>query len=71
MHAKPTKSVMGFLVLLFLLSVPLWLAGPVFEQLLYQDTPLKLPASALQFVFPVIAALVITYREAGSDEVNQ
>lgn len=71
MTTTPTKSMVGFLVLLFVLSVPLWLAGPIFEQLLHQDVPLNLPLSALQFVIPLIAALVMTYREDSPDQMKR
>jgi membrane protease YdiL (CAAX protease family) len=65
MHTRTITSPLRFFVLVFLLSIPFWLIGgnrlPV---------PMNLPTSSLMFITPLIAAVVLTYREHGSDGVK-
>jgi membrane protease YdiL (CAAX protease family) len=56
-----------FFLLVFVLSVPFWLVGPMAEPLLQKAIPIDLPLSALQAVNPLIAASILVYGENGSD----
>ena len=58
-----------FFILLFALSVPFWLAGGMAEQEL--PLPFSLPAGALVLVCPMVAALILIYREEGSNGIKQ
>ena len=58
-----------FFILLFALSVPFWLAGGMAEQEL--PLPFSLPAGALVLVCPMVAALILIYREKGSNGIKQ
>ena len=49
-----------FLVLLFVFSVPFWLAAVFFDAT--QLIPVKLPWSALQFLAVLIAAILFAFR---------
>jgi membrane protease YdiL (CAAX protease family) len=57
-----------FFGLVFLLSMPLWLLGAFIGKL---DIPINLPIGALGFVVPLIAAVILTYRERGSAGVKE
>ena len=59
------RSPLKFFILLFALSVPFWLAGGMAEQEL--PLPFSLPAGALVLVCPMAAALILVYREDGSN----
>ncbi len=59
------RSPLKFFILLFALSVPFWLAGGMAEQEL--PLPFSLPAGALVLVCPMAAALILVYREEGSN----
>lgn len=71
MTNRTSRSPAAFFVLVFVLSVSFWLAGPVLEHALPQDVPINLPVSAVQFLNPLIAALLLTYRERGATGVRQ
>jgi len=58
-----------FFVLVFVLSVPFWLLGAFTD--LSKNIPINLPIAALMLVNPMIAALILVYRENGSDGVKQ
>jgi uncharacterized protein len=60
-----------FFLLVFVLSVPFWLAGPLADQLLQKAIPIDLPLSALQAVNPLIAASILVYGENGSEGVKR
>lgn len=66
-----SKSSWQFFLLVFLFSVPFWLIGPIAEQFLQKEIPLNLPISSLQAVSPLVAALILVYRENGSDGVQE
>jgi hypothetical protein len=55
------KSPLVFFLLVFVLSIPFWLIGAMTEQGL--PLPMNLPVSALSFVCPTMAALILVYRE--------
>jgi membrane protease YdiL (CAAX protease family) len=65
------RSPWTFFLLVFVLSVPFWLLGPVADQLLQKTIPIDLPLSALQAVNPLIAASILVYGENGSDGVKR
>jgi uncharacterized protein len=60
------KSPLTFFVLVFALSLPFWLAGTLTS---FQLLP-ALPISALMFVCPVTAAVILVYRENKSAGVK-
>jgi membrane protease YdiL (CAAX protease family) len=60
-----------FFALTVVLSIPLWIAGPLLEQILGQELPLNLPLSAFQFVIPLIVALHISYGESGRSGIRK
>lgn len=59
--ASLKKSPLTFFVLVFALSLPFWLLGAMAEQGL--PLPVNLPVSSLMVVCPLIAALILVYRE--------
>lgn len=65
--AIPKRSPLKFFVLVFLLSAPFMLVGA----LAGQGLPLNLPLSALMFPCPLIAALILIYREEGGCGVRR
>ena len=56
-----TRSPLKFFGLVLALAVPFWLLGALVEP--PEDFPIKLPLSALQLVFPLLAALILVYPE--------
>lgn len=63
------RSLLSFFLLVFAIAVPFWLIGAMSDQGL--PLPMKLPVSALGFVCPLIAALILVYSEHGiSGPVN-
>jgi uncharacterized protein len=65
------RSPWVFFLLVFVLSVPFWLAGPLADQLLQKAIPIDLPLSALQAVNPLIAASILVYGENGWEGVKR
>lgn len=63
----PRRSVLTFLALVFLLSVPFWAVGAMTDLML----PLGLPVAALAFVCPGLAAAILAYRHEGPDGVRR
>src|SRR5215217_2585319 len=55
------RSPLKFFLLVFALSIPIWLIGAMAERGL--PPPMNLPVSALQAFCPLIAALILVYRE--------
>lgn len=64
------RSVRSFLLLLFGLSLPFWLAGAVADRFLPASMPISLPPSALMAFMPVVAALILTARQTGAAGVR-
>lgn len=64
MSVSQKTSPWVFFLLVFLLSVPFWLLGATGGQL---PIPIFLPISALMAFTPMIASLVLAYREDGAD----
>ncbi|MFJ9615098.1 CPBP family intramembrane glutamic endopeptidase [Streptomyces noursei] len=52
-----------FFMLLFVLSLPFWIAGAVFQS--PGSMPMDMPVSAFQFVLPIVVASVCSYRDDG------
>jgi membrane protease YdiL (CAAX protease family) len=55
------RSPLKFFLLVFALSIPIWLIGAMAERGL--PLPMNLPVSALQAFCPLTAALILVYRE--------
>ncbi len=68
--ARTSKSPLIFFLLLFVISLPFWLIGNFTERLLPKDIPINLPVSALMVFNPMIAALILVFRENGTDGVK-
>ncbi|MDQ2886797.1 MAG: CPBP family intramembrane metalloprotease [Chloroflexota bacterium] len=64
------KFPLKFFVLVFVLALPFWLLD-AFAGDLTKALPINLPLSALTFVCPITAALILTYREQNSGGVKQ
>jgi CAAX protease family protein len=60
--ASLKKSPLTFFLLLFALSIPIWLLGAIAERFSI-GLPFNLPVSALQAFFPLITALILVSRE--------
>jgi membrane protease YdiL (CAAX protease family) len=58
--ASSRQSPARFFLLVFALAVPFWLLGALAERGL--PLRMRLPVSALEFVCPLIAALILVYR---------
>lgn len=65
-----SKSPLPFFVLLFAISIPFWLAGILVQRFLPKSMPINLPFSALMVFNPMLAALILTYRETGKAGVK-
>ncbi len=63
------RSPLKFFLLVFVISAPFFLMGPIAEQKL--PLPFNLPVGALVLVCPMIAALILVYMENRSDGVKQ
>ena len=55
------KSPLKFFLLVVVLSVPYWLIGTVTE--LPKEIPINLPISSLMTFNPLIAALILSYKD--------
>ena len=63
------KSSLSFFILVFALSIPFWLLGVIFNQGL--PLPINLPVSALMVFCPLIAALILVYKEEKLDGIRR
>lgn len=61
-----SRSVWPFLLLVFGLSLPFWLAGAYADRFLPPSMPIRLPPSALMAFMPMVAALILTARQGGA-----
>jgi membrane protease YdiL (CAAX protease family) len=61
------RTLWTFFLLVFLLSIPFWVAGPVAERFLADDLPVSLPISSLMSCCPIIAALILVHRREGQE----
>lgn len=69
-NASVEKFPVTFFVLVFFLALPFWLLD-AFAGGLTRALPINLPLSALTFVCPIAAALIVMYREQRSCGVKQ
>lgn len=65
-NALSRKLPLDFFLLVYALSVPFWLFGG--DEL---PLPMKLPASALMWINPAIAAAILTYRKGDGEGVKR
>ena len=63
------KSPLKFFLLVYVFAIPFWLIGAVAEHFSI-GFPMNLPISALMFVCPIIAALILVYRENKLDGIR-
>lgn len=63
MEDVTSRSPLAFFALLFLLSVPFWVAGSLLPD--PAGMPMGLPVSAFQFVLPLVVACVLLFRRHG------
>ena len=63
------RSPLKFTILVFVLSVPFWVLGALAAQWAEQ-LPVALPVSALMFICPMIAALILVRLEEGPGSVG-
>lgn len=61
-----SRSPLTFFLLVFALSIPFWVIGPIIDPLLPQGMAINLPLSALMFVAPISAALILVRKQEGS-----
>jgi membrane protease YdiL (CAAX protease family) len=59
------RSLTIFFLLVFLLSVPFWVAGPIVERFLPAELSANLPVSALMACAPIIATVILVRRAQG------
>jgi len=59
------KSPWIFFAAVLILSVPIWLIGPLIDRFWPGAKPINVPAGALMVVCPVTAALILVQREKG------
>jgi membrane protease YdiL (CAAX protease family) len=65
-----SKSPLIFFLLVFVISIPFWLIGAVTGHL-PKAIPINLPISSLSAFCPLIAALILTYREKQYDGIKK
>jgi membrane protease YdiL (CAAX protease family) len=58
------KLLKHFLAIVFLLSIPFWILGYIFD--LTRIIPVKLPISALQFTCVIAATIIVTKKDRSS-----
>ncbi|MDF2840476.1 MAG: hypothetical protein K0Q99_1248 [Clostridia bacterium] len=69
-EAIQKKSTLKFLLLLIVLSLPFWLLGVVAKHLA-DWLPINLPISALMAICPIIAAIILVYKENGASGIRE
>ena len=60
-----------FFLLVFLFSIPFWVAGPAVERLLPEELTASLPVSSLMVFAPISAAVVLVRREKGPSAAKE
>lgn len=63
---ETTRSPWLFFLVVVALAAPLWVIGAISERGLLSGRGVDLPFSALTFVCPILAALILVYRQEGS-----
>jgi membrane protease YdiL (CAAX protease family) len=69
--ASEKRSPWTFFLLVFVLSIPFWVTGPVAERFLADGLPINLPISSLMACCPIIAAVILVRRKKGSSAVRE
>lgn len=69
--AATGRSPSQFFLLVFALAAPLWALGALSERGLLRNQGTNLPVSALAFVCPILAALVLVRRREGSASTRE
>lgn len=69
-QSRSGRSPFAFIIVVFVLSVPIWFIGPLVERILSAGIPVNLPVSSLMGFCPMIAALIMVRRENGSAGVK-
>ena len=64
------RSPLFFFVLVILFSIPFWTVGPLAERFLPEALTASLPVSALMACAPIVAAVLLTWREGGAGAVK-
>jgi len=64
--SSKSGSVYVFFLLVFLFSIPFWVAGPVAGRLLPEELTADLPVSALMVCAPITAAVLLVRKEKGA-----
>ena len=64
------RSPLKFFLRVFVISIPFWVIGALTEKL-SETLPINLPISALMFVCPITAALILVRKEDKSDGVKE
>lgn len=67
-NATVNKSPLKFYLLVTAFSIPFWVVGAMADKGL--PLPMNLPVSALMFICPLIAALILVYREDELDGIR-
>ena len=65
------RSPLTFFLLVFCLSIPVWVVGPLAERLLPGQMPTDLPVSSLMAFCPIIAAVILVRRDEGAEGVKR
>jgi uncharacterized protein len=60
-NLSKNKSLLNFILLLFILSIPLWILGAIYDVQIFPGFNLY----QLPLAMPMVAALILTYRENG------
>jgi membrane protease YdiL (CAAX protease family) len=68
--ASEKRSPLIFFALVFLFSIPIWVIGPVAEQLLPGKIATDLPISSFMACCPIVAAAVLVWRDRGWEGVR-
>jgi len=68
MVTSTSKSPLKFILLVFALSIPIWLISSLLGNKL--PIPINLPISALLFLIPVLAASILLYNQHGWNGVK-
>ena len=65
--SSKSGSMYVFFLLVFLFSIPFWVAGPIVERFLPAELSANLPVSSLMICAPIIAAVLLVRKEQGPD----
>jgi uncharacterized protein len=69
-NGSENKSPIKFFLLVFLLSIPFWILGATTRDLT-KILPIKLPISALMTCCPLLAAVILVYKEEKIQRIKE